>query len=70
MDNIILIRNAADFTVRIIILFTTVIALIYFATVYSKYSFTFSFLVLLMLVSIIVKGVCNMFVKKNENLER
>ena len=54
-----LIGNISDFFIKIIMLFTTLVALIHFAGEYPKYAFTFSLFALVLLISMLVKGISN-----------
>lgn len=56
----------SDFFIKIIIMFTALLALIHFAGAYPKYAFTFSLLGLILLISILVKGIVNMIESRKE----
>ena len=59
-----MVQKVCDFVIKIIILFTTVVALIFFAGQYPQHSFTFSYTALILLVSIIVKGIADITADK------
>lgn len=54
--------KVSDFIVRIIIIFTTLVALLFFAREYSTYAFTFGFLAILFIISLATKGLVNIFI--------
>lgn len=56
--------KVCDFIIRIIMLFTTILALLYFASVYPLYALIFGFLALILVLSIIVKGLVDIFSKE------
>ena len=56
------IAKIADFTIKMIIIFVTLVSIIKYAGEYN--GFIFGFLGILMLISIIVKGLIDLFRKK------
>lgn len=58
------IGNLADFTLKVIIMFTTFISLLYYTTVFT-FSFMFIVLALLFLIALITKGISDALGKRN-----
>lgn len=54
-------KKVFDFIIKIIMIFTTVLALVFFAGYYPKQSLIFGFLALLFVLSIIIKGILDIF---------
>lgn len=53
-----------DFVVRIVMLFTIILALVFFAGVYPTYALVFGFLDLILILAIITKGLLDIFSKE------
>lgn len=58
------VKNISDFIIRVIMIFTTVVTLTFFAGYYPKYSLIYGFLALLFILSMITKGLFDIFSKK------
>jgi hypothetical protein len=54
----------ADFIIKIMIMFTTVISLLFFAANYPLFSLVFSLMALMMILAIITKGLVDIFSKE------
>lgn len=53
----------SDFIIKVIMMFTIVVALVYFAGVYPNSSLVFSFLAVLYILAMITKGLVDTFKK-------
>lgn len=56
-------KKVCDFMIRIIMLFTTLVALVFFAGYYPQNSFIFSIIALIFVLTIIIKGLIDIFSK-------
>lgn len=54
----------ADFIIKVVIMFTVILALLFFANQYPVYSLVFSAIALLYILAIIVKGLVDIFYKE------
>lgn len=59
-----LLGKLSDFVIKIIMMFTTLYALLYFAGKVPEFSFTFGFLAVLFIISLMVKGLVDIFSKE------
>lgn len=57
--------NACDYFIRIVMVFTTVLSLTYFAYLYKRFELVW--LVLLMLVALIIRGIALFVISKHEH---
>ena len=53
-----------DFIIKIMMMFTTILVLVFFAGEYPNMSFTFGFLALVFILAIITKGALDIFQKE------
>lgn len=58
------ISKVCDFLIKMIMMFTTILALVYFAGVYPLQSLVFGFLGLVFILAIITKGLVDIFSKE------
>lgn len=56
-------KKVCDFTIKMIMMFTTIIALVFFANYYKQNSLVFGFFALVFVLAILTKGLLDIFVK-------
>lgn len=57
-------KKVCDFIIKVIMLFTTLLALVFFAGYYPKQSLIFGFLALLFVLAMATKGLLDIFIKE------
>jgi hypothetical protein len=56
-------KQVIDFIIKMIMVFTTIVALVFFAGYYPQFSFTFGFLALIFILAMMTKGLLDIFQK-------
>lgn len=57
------ISRVSDFIIKVIMIFTTIVALVFFAENYPNQSISFGFIALVYVLAIITKGLADIFAK-------
>lgn len=58
------IGKVSDFTIRIIMVFTTIVSLVFFAGIYTNMALVFGLIALVFVLAIITKGLSDIFSKE------
>lgn len=58
------IGKVSDFIIKVVMIFTTIVALVYFAGKFTSSALIFSFLAVLYVLAIIAKGISDIFSKE------